>query len=135
MDVDSSTTAQPTTQLPPITVRIIEEIAGVIPTTVIDRLLTGILPPTTKTTSTPYDLIASAVTDLIADGWSATQLLGQLYTALVLDETHDVPDKAKNKVLGVFSEADRRLSDGADEQLVVLDLCLRAQGAIVETAA
>jgi len=133
MDVDSNTTAQPTTQLPPITIRIIEEIAGVIPTTVIDRLLTGILPPSTKTTSTPYDLIASAVTDLIADGWSATQLLGQLYTALVFDETHDVPDKAKNKVLGVFSEADRRLSDGADEQLVVLDLCLRAQGAIVET--
>jgi len=119
-----------------ITVRMIEEIAGVIPSPVINNLLSAVLPSQSKSTNkTPYDLISRAVTDLVADGWSATQLLGQLYNSIVFDETTvGVTDKGKNKVLGVFSEADRRLVDGADEELVVLDLCLRVRGALDATS-
>lgn len=36
-----------------------------------------------------------------------------------------VPDIAKNKITLVFSEVDKRLVDGADEHLSILDLALR----------
>lgn len=133
MDVDGAPKPARSQQ---ITIRMIEEIAGVIPSPVINNLLSAVLPSQSKSTNkTPYDLISRAVTDLVADGWSATQLLGQLYNSIVFDETTvGVTDKGKNKVLGVFSEADRRLVDGADEELVMLDLCLRVRGALDEAS-
>ena len=36
-----------------------------------------------------------------------------------------VPDGQKNKIVLVFSEVDKRLVDGADEHLSVLDLAMR----------
>jgi len=36
-----------------------------------------------------------------------------------------IPDLAKNKITLVFSEVDKRLVDGADEHLSILDLALR----------
>lgn len=39
------------------------------------------------------------------------------------DET--IPDKQKNKIVGVFSEVDKRLVDGASEHLSILDMALR----------
>lgn len=48
---------------------------------------------------------------------------GQLYHAVIQDET--IPDIQKNKITLVFSEVDKRLVDGADEHLSILDLTLR----------
>jgi replication factor C subunit 2/4 len=63
----------------------------------------------------------------VAEGWSASQIVTQLYEAVVvLDET--VGDAAKNRIMLVFSETDKRLVDGSDEHLTVLDLCLRVAG-------
>lgn len=110
-----------------VTVRIVEEIAGVIPTPVITRLYNAMNPPTIKRAAgTTYKAIASTITDLVADGWSATQLVSQLYATIVYDEA--VADSAKNGIVGVFSEVDKRLADGADEHLAMLDLCLRVSG-------
>lgn len=39
------------------------------------------------------------------------------------DET--ILDKHKNKIVGVFSEVDKRLVDGASEHLSILDMALR----------
>lgn len=50
----------------------------------------------------------------------------QLYQAIVFDET--IPDAQKNKIVLVFSEIDKRLVDGADEHLSILDLALRISG-------
>ena len=47
----------------------------------------------------------------------------QLYQALVSDET--IPDVQKNKIVLVFSEVDKRLVDGADEHLSILDMAMR----------
>jgi replication factor C subunit 2/4 len=47
----------------------------------------------------------------------------QLYQVVVQDET--IPDQQKNKITLVFSEIDKRLVDGADEHLSILDLSLR----------
>lgn len=118
MDVDAAP-AQP------VTVASIEEIAGVIPHSTIDRLITAVTPAGRGTP--PYGPIAKAVEDLVAEGWSASQVVTQLYERVVL--TNEVTgDAAKNKIMLVFSETDKRLVDGSDEHLTVLDLCLRIAG-------
>lgn len=118
MDVDAAP-AQP------VTVASIEEIAGVIPHSTIDRIITAVTP--TGRGTPPYGPIAKAVEDLVAEGWSASQVVTQLYERVVL--TNEVTgDVAKNKIMLVFSETDKRLVDGSDEHLTVLDLCLRIAG-------
>ncbi|KAB8542147.1 hypothetical protein FH972_025610 [Carpinus fangiana] len=112
-----------------VTVRIVEEIAGVVPDSVVNGLY-GSMKGTSS--GSRYNNIAGAVTDMVADGWSATQVLGQLYNTIVFDEA--VSDKAKNQILLAFSEVDKRLVDGADEHLIVLDLALRVSGELVAAA-
>ena len=68
MDVDSKDETM-------VTVRSIEEIAGVIPNDVVDGLISSMQP---KHRGSVYDAVAKQVTDLVADGWSATQVLGQV---------------------------------------------------------
>ncbi|KAI1447960.1 putative replication factor protein [Annulohypoxylon stygium] len=103
-----------------VTVKIIEEIAGVIPDQTIERLQKAMQP---KSSSATYPAVAKIVEDMVADGWSAGQVLSQLYQAVIQDEM--IPDAAKNKITLVFSEIDKRLVDGADEHLSILDLALR----------
>ncbi|KAF9879879.1 activator 1 41 kda subunit [Colletotrichum karsti] len=107
----------------PVTVKIVEDIAGVIPENTIDRLVTAIRPQRGGET---YESVAKVVEDMVADGWSAGQVVSQLYQAIVFDET--IPDIQKNKIVLVFSEVDKRLVDGADEHLSILDLALRISG-------
>ncbi|CAL5866167.1 uncharacterized protein PFLUO_LOCUS374 [Penicillium psychrofluorescens] len=107
----------------PITVQSIEEIAGVIPEGVLDRLVQAMQP---TRAGSAYEAVSKVITDLVADGWSATQLVGQLYRRVVFNEA--VPDIQKNKIVMAFSEMDKRLLDGADEHLSILDLSLRIAG-------
>ncbi|EPS26997.1 Replication factor C subunit 2 [Penicillium oxalicum] len=113
VDADDSTSGV-------ITVRTIEEIAGVVPENILDNLMQAMQP---KPTGSAYEAVSKVVTDLVADGWSATQLVIQLYRRVVFNEA--IPDIQKNKIVMLFSELDRRLVDGADEHLSVLDLALR----------
>ncbi|ROV99887.1 hypothetical protein VMCG_06212 [Cytospora schulzeri] len=110
MDVDTK----------PVTVKIVEDIAGVIPDTTIDRLVKAIRPLSSGET---YSSVSKVVEDMVADGWSAGQVVTQLYQTVVYDET--IPDVQKNQIVMVFSEVDKRLVDGADEHLSILDLSLR----------
>ncbi|GJC79983.1 replication factor C subunit 2 [Colletotrichum liriopes] len=107
----------------PVTVKIIEDIAGVIPENTIDELVSAIRPQGAADT---YQNVAKVVEDMVADGWSAGQVVTQLYQSIVFDET--IPDVQKNKIVLVFSEVDKRLVDGADEHLTILDLALRISG-------
>ncbi len=66
MDVDGETM---------VTVRSIEEIAGVIPNEVVDGLLKAMQP---KPKGSVYEAVAKQVRDLVADGWSATQVVTQV---------------------------------------------------------
>ncbi|KAF2403721.1 P-loop containing nucleoside triphosphate hydrolase protein [Trichodelitschia bisporula] len=103
-----------------VTVRIVEEIAGVVSGDVIDRLLQAMQ---SKSKGRAFESVNTIVEDIAADGWSATQILQQLYDKLVFDET--ISDSCKNLIVMVFSESDKRLVDGADEHLTILDLTLR----------
>ncbi|EFQ26341.1 replication factor C [Colletotrichum graminicola] len=107
----------------PVTVKIVEDIAGVIPENTIDELVSAIRPQGTVDT---YQTVAKVVEDMVADGWSAGQVVTQLYQSIVFDET--IPDVQKNKIVLIFSEVDKRLVDGADEHLTILDLALRISG-------
>jgi replication factor C subunit 2/4 len=41
-----------------------------------------------------------------------------------------IPDIQKNKIVMIFSEMDKRLVDGSDEHLSMLDLTLRVAGVL-----
>ncbi|KAI1383185.1 putative replication factor protein [Hypoxylon trugodes] len=112
MDVDEDTKI--------VSVKIIEEIAGVIPDKTIGSLQKAMQP---KSAGATYQAIAKVVEEMVADGWSAGQVLTQLYQSVIQDEM--IPDVKKNKITLVFSEVDKRLVDGADEHLSILDLALR----------
>ncbi|KAL3492508.1 hypothetical protein BJX62DRAFT_224486 [Aspergillus germanicus] len=106
-----------------ITVRTIEEIAGVIPESILDQLIQSLQP---KKLGSSYEAVSKVVTDIVADGWSATQLLVQLYRRMIYNDA--IPDIQKNKIVMVFSEMDKRLVDGADEHLSILDVALKISG-------
>ncbi|KAL8905321.1 MAG: hypothetical protein Q9207_002712 [Kuettlingeria erythrocarpa] len=121
MDVDG---ADGTT----VTVRSIEEIAGVIPNNVISDLVQAMQP---KIRGAVYNEVSKVVTDLVADGWSASQVITQLYQQILYNDA--ILDKQKSKIVMIFSEVDKRLVDGADEHLMILDLALRVSGILAET--
>ncbi|KAJ4417765.1 Subunit of heteropentameric Replication factor C (RF-C) [Neurospora sp. IMI 360204] len=106
-----------------VTVKVVEDIAGVIPDDTIQRLLKAMRP---RAGADTYPAVAKVVEEMVADGWSAGQTMTQLYQAVVYDEM--IPDVQKNKIVMVFSEVDKRLVDGADEHLSILDLALRISG-------
>ncbi|RKF53432.1 Replication factor C subunit 2 [Erysiphe neolycopersici] len=109
-----------------VTVKIIEEIAGVIPEETIQQLLQAIQP---KSTRAIYCAVSKVVTDLIADGWSGTQIISQLFQVILNDEY--IADIQKNNITLIFSEIDKRLVDGSDEHLTILDLALRISGVLL----
>ena len=55
----------------------------------------------------------------------------QLYQDIVYDDA--IPDKQKNKIVMIFSEVDKRLVDGTDEHLTILDMALRVSGVLAES--
>ncbi|KAK8162672.1 P-loop containing nucleoside triphosphate hydrolase protein [Phyllosticta citrichinensis] len=111
----------------PVSVPIVEEIAGVIPGSTLEELFRAMQP---KSKGKVYTEVAKAVEDMVADGWSAAQVVNQLYEMVLYDER--IEDLKKNKITLVFSETDKRLVDGADEHLEILDLCLRVAGILSE---
>ncbi|PSN69601.1 NPL4-domain-containing protein [Corynespora cassiicola Philippines] len=109
----------------------IAEIAGVIPTPTLDSLEHAMFPNTPSgKAQVQYEQIARVVEQMVAEGWSAVQTVGQLYERVMFDER--IGDVKKVRIAGIFSETDKRLVDGADEHLAVLDLGLRVSGVLCQ---
>lgn len=74
MDVDTK----------PVTVKIIEDIAGVIPDNTIEDLVQAIRP---RGSTGSYQSVSKVVEDMVADGWSAGQVVGQvrIFTPMIDD--------------------------------------------------
>lgn len=123
MDIDT-----PSTSAPSVTIRTIQDIAGVIPEPTLSSLSTSLFPAPSTGKMIPFNKIADVVQEMIAEGWSAAQTVNQLYEQIMFDER--VGDVQKMKIAGVFSEVDKRLVDGADEHLAVLDLGVRVSGVL-----
>ncbi|KAF1997436.1 NPL4-domain-containing protein [Amniculicola lignicola CBS 123094] len=126
MDIDTLPGAQDPSA---ISVRTIQEIAGVIPLPTMDTLLSAIYPSSTqKSPPIPFAAISKVVEDMVAEGWSAAQTVNQLYERIMYDER--VGDLQKMSIAGLFSETDKRLVDGADEHLCVLELGIGVSGVL-----
>jgi DNA polymerase III delta prime subunit len=111
-----------------VTLSHVHEIAGVIPTDTLALLLDSMQPSRSNTIQ--FQTIRKVVEDMVADGWSAAQTVAQLYEKVLFDER--IGDLQKSRIVGVFSEVDKRLVDGADEHLAVLDLAIRVAGMVCE---
>lgn len=127
-DIDAMDVDTPATRSDVVTIPHIAEIAGVIPSSTMDSLASAIVP--SRPSTVPYNKIAQVVEDMIADGWSAAQTVGQLYERIMFDES--VGDMQKMKITALFSEVDKRLVDGGDEHLAILDLGLRISGVLCQ---
>lgn len=101
-----------------IEINTIDEISGVIPAPIIENLLKAMR----NGPATNYRGIAAQVTDLVAEGYSANETCGSLFSRLIWDE--EVSDRAKISLTQVFSRVDKQLLDGADEHLSMLDAVL-----------
>ncbi|CCD45485.1 hypothetical protein ACHAO1_003931 [Botrytis cinerea] len=99
-----------------VTVSSVEDIAGVIPDNTIEKLVKAMQP---RSRGVVYEAVSKVVVDMVADGWSGTQLYQTIINSELIADSH------KNKIVALFSEADKRLVDGADEHLTILDLSLR----------
>ncbi|CAF9931618.1 MAG: hypothetical protein GOMPHAMPRED_005983 [Gomphillus americanus] len=113
-----------------ITSTTIAEIAGSIPTATIQALITALTPSPKSAPGSNYALIASTIKTMVADGWSAGQTVAQLFARIMFDDL--IESRQRNAIAGVFSEVDKRLVDGADEELVLLDLACRISGILWE---
>jgi len=82
MDVDGEETEGKV-----VTVKSVEDIAGVIPDKTIDGLVKAMQP---SSKGLVYENVAKVVTDMVADGWSATQVVTQVcFLCRVFDDISD----------------------------------------------
>lgn len=127
-----------------------QEIAGVVPEAELSLLVTalGVSSAGGKATdATPnFDKVKAAVEKVVRDGFSATQLLSQVPSPLLPSrmpvckheaQLHDVlildpalSARTKAGIAMAMGEADKCLTDGADEELQLLNLCLRIRKAV-----
>jgi replication factor C subunit 2/4 len=89
------------------------EIAGIVPEQMIDSLFKACH-------SDSYERLESAVKEVIAEGYSGSQTLSQLHSRIVSMDT--LTDKQKSIVAERMGVVDKRLMDGADEYLQLMDL-------------
>jgi nuclear protein localization family protein 4 len=113
-----------------VSLQAIAEIAGVIPNQTLATLSDSLFPKSSSK-AIRFNEIAKVVENMVAEGWSASQTVSQLYEKVMFDER--VEDVKKVQLVGVFSETDKRLVDGGDEHLAVLDLGVRVAGILCQS--
>ncbi|EIW84960.1 P-loop containing nucleoside triphosphate hydrolase protein [Coniophora puteana RWD-64-598 SS2] len=119
----------------PITARDIQEIAGVVPNGVMLDFACAlgiefsgdmdVDSDTDRGRKRDFDGIRKKVKEVIRQGYSASQILLQLHDLVILHPT--LPARQKARCALIFSEADKALCDGADEELWVLEIGLQVQ--------
>ncbi|KAF8655988.1 hypothetical protein AX16_002848 [Volvariella volvacea WC 439] len=122
----------------PITPRDIQEIAGIVPDEVINSFaatlgvevenVMDVDEAVAKRANGAFNPINDKVKELIREGYSATQILSQIHDVIILHPT--LSGRQKSLCALIFSEADKALGDGADEELWTLDIALRVHKAI-----
>lgn len=105
-----------------VTMDMVHEIAGLIPDGIIESLFSACKSQSTKMSfgNGVFKGLMSTVEDVMLAGWSATQLLTQLHDRLLLDD--NFTGEQKNSISWTLSEAEKRLTDGADEHIEILNV-------------
>ncbi|KAF7777521.1 hypothetical protein Agabi119p4_3593 [Agaricus bisporus var. burnettii] len=114
----------------------IQEIAGVVPDTVINQFARtigieiddGDMNVDEEFKKSNFTAIQKNVKAIIREGYSATQILIQLHDIVALHPV--LNSKQKSECALVFAEADKALCDGSDEELWVLEIATRVNKAV-----
>ncbi|KAK9454456.1 P-loop containing nucleoside triphosphate hydrolase protein [Dipodascopsis uninucleata] len=106
-----------------ISVNSIDDISGRVPDKIIDDVVEQCKANRGISSVDQSIKLEKAVEDLMLDGWSGVQLLLQIHESLVMSE--DVNGKQKNEIAALISESDKRLLDGADEHICILNLVVK----------
>lgn len=94
----------------------IQEIAGVLPEASLDQIMSAIDSLDTRT-------ILQKVEEIVLQGWSAQQVVDQLHDKFILNDS--LESSTKNKIAKILFETDRKLNNGTDEHIQLLNLCLQ----------
>ncbi|KAH9484043.1 Replication factor C subunit 2 [Psilocybe cubensis] len=132
-----SSSSTPATKIKPVD---IQEIAGVVPTAVIEdfaRILGIEVQNDMVVDDSPprvdgrggFEPIKKYVKFLMREGYSATQIISQVHDLVTFHPT--LNGRKKSKCALVFAEADKALCDGADEELWVMEVGLRVNKAVL----
>ncbi|KAI0086323.1 replication factor C [Irpex rosettiformis] len=114
-----------------ITPEDIQEIAGVVPDTVVNEFAATLgidIGGKDKTKAKSFDEVRREVKQIVREGYSASQLLSQLHDLIVEHPTLPALHKAKSAL--AIAEADKALCDGADEELWILEVALQIHKAV-----
>ena len=106
----------------PIKASDIDEISGIFPPQLADSIINKLQ----KGNTSNYKSMATEVSNVVAEGYSANEVLLALYNKIIYDDMVDSPKKYQ--LTQLFSEMDKRLIDGVDEHLTMLDMCLQIAG-------
>ncbi|KPV75921.1 uncharacterized protein RHOBADRAFT_35688 [Rhodotorula graminis WP1] len=105
----------------------VQEIGGVVPDGVMNELGRA-LGPAGAAGASAFDTVRAAVEKVSREGYSAVQVLSQLHDLVILDPL--VPARAKASIALDLGLADKALTDGADEELQLLNCCARIERAV-----
>jgi replication factor C subunit 2/4 len=94
------------------------DVSGQVPPEVVLRLLAACKAPR-------FQEIQKEVTDAVAEGFAAQQLLLQFQASLIADSS--IPDLRKASAAEVLAVADKYLVDGADETLQLMSVASQVQ--------
>ena len=99
-----------------ITKTTVQEIAGVLPRTLIDQIVKTIA-------SKNVAEILMKAEELVLEGWGAQQAIIQLHDEYILSDT--LTSLVKCKIAKLFLATDSKLTNGTDEQIQLLNLFLQ----------
>ncbi|CAX40630.1 replication factor C subunit, putative [Candida dubliniensis CD36] len=102
-----------------ITIQSIRETAGILP----DDILLELIQLMKQKSIQQTKLIKYIDQSIILSGWSAQILLDQLHDKLILDES--INSLSKNKISQIFFQSDRKLNNGTDEHIQLLNVLLQ----------
>lgn len=96
-----------------VSVASIREIAGSVPTAVLQSLLVN-------AESKEFSKLFNAVENAVMEGWSAIEIVNQLHDLLVLNDSYT--SAQKNEFAKLLFETDARLTNGTEEHVQLLNL-------------
>jgi replication factor C subunit 2/4 len=99
-----------------ITVTSIREIAGSVPSEMLDDLIK-------VTASRNLNKIIKYVNDFILQGWSAVEVTNQIHDKLILSDFYS--NSQKNQISYILFETDKRLTSGTDEHIQLLNTFIK----------
>ena len=102
-------------------VAVVEEMSGAVPPAILDSLLLSLR-------SNSFKKMEEAVSALMCEGYPALQVLKTLSNRLVSLGEDSLDDMSKGQISIKIAEANKRLIDGADEYLQLMDvssICVR----------